>query len=217
MRVTPGSGMTHRMHEPMKIAMDMEAKRQLFTRRSILVKNDDKRVRRTKKAIREALLKLIQDKPISRVSTSELCREADINRNTFYAHYSTPEDVLSEIEDEFLGDLSTLLEDTYEAGEVTLAMCRAIDSKREHWHAIWKGDPHLIERAIDMCCEMALSRWGMDGSVNMGDGALFLRFITRGASGVVGGWLEDGCRMPPEQMSALIDRFVRDGQRTISI
>ena len=31
---------------------------------------EDKRVRRTKRAIREALLRLIQDKPVARVTTT---------------------------------------------------------------------------------------------------------------------------------------------------
>ena len=81
---------------------------------------DDKRVRRTKRAVREALLRLIQEKPVTRVTTTELCAEADINRN-----YATPEDVLAEVEKEFLEDLALLLEDTYEEGKATLSMCRA--------------------------------------------------------------------------------------------
>ena len=83
------------------------------------------RVRRTKRAIRDALLRLIQEKPVTRVTTTELCAEADINRNTFYAHCATPEDVLAEVEKEFLEDLALLLEDTYEEGKATLSMCKA--------------------------------------------------------------------------------------------
>ena len=181
----------------------------------MLTNNDDKRVLRSKKATREALLRLIQTKPVSRISTTELCREANINRNTFYAHYSTPEEVLSEIEDTFLAELSDMLESNYEEGQVTLTMCRAIDSKRDEWHALWQGDPHLIERAIDLCCDLALDHWRQEGTVD-GDGALFLLFVTRGASGVVGNWLEQGCRMPPKEMSALIDRFVFEGLRAIA-
>ena len=177
---------------------------------------DDKRVLRTKKALHEALLALIQTKHVSRVSTTELCRAANVNRNTFYAHYSTPEDVLKEIEDAFLDDLSRMLEESYDQGQVTLTMCRAIDSKRDEWHALWEGDPHLIERAIDLCCDLALAHWNQEGTIPADDGALFLLFITRGASGVVGKWLEEGCRVAPDQMSALIDRFVAEGLRAVS-
>ena len=177
---------------------------------------DDKRVRRTKRAVREALLRLIQDKPVTRVTTTELCAEADINRNTFYAHYATPEDVLAEVEKEFLEDLALLLEDTYEEGKATLSMCRAIDTSRERWRAIWNGNPEIISKAVDLCCERALEHWDSEGIPSKGEGKLFLRFITRGATGLVGDWLDEGCRVPPEQMSATIDRFVNEGRRAIN-
>ncbi len=181
----------------------------------MVAKGEDKRVRRTKKAIREALLRLMQDKAVAQVTTTELCREADINRNTFYAHYSTPEDVFAEIEKELLAELTAMVENGYDEGKVTLEMCRAIDADRERWHAVWHGNPRLLERAIDLCCERTLAFWDAEGQTDVEEGALFLRFITRGASGVVGGWLDDGCRMTPEQMSALIERFVFQGQRAL--
>lgn len=53
-------------------------------------KKEDRRVRYTKKAIREGFLRLLEQKPIEKISVTEICREADINRGTFYAHYSDP-------------------------------------------------------------------------------------------------------------------------------
>lgn len=177
---------------------------------------EDRRVRRTKKAVRDALLRLMQDKQVAEITTTELCKEADVNRNTFYAHYSAPEEVLSEIEDEFLEELSDMFQKTYGAGSVTLTMCKAIDKNRDRWRSIWHGDPSLIERAIDMCCEKALAEWKAESIASEVEGALFLQFITRGASGVVGSWVDDGCRLPPNEMSTLIDRFVFEGQRSIT-
>ena len=176
---------------------------------------EDKRIRRTKKAVRDALLLLLEDKAVSQVTTTELCRKADINRSTFYTHYSSPEDVLAEIESEFLDELSGMLDDCGGSPAVTLAMLRDIDAKREQWRAIWRGNPDLVVRALDLCCEKALTYWGADAVADQGEGVLFLQFITRGASGVVGSWLEDGCRLSPEQLSDAINRFVFKGQQGI--
>ena len=182
-----------------------------------MIKNkDDKRIRRTKRSIHEALLELIQEKAVTRITTTELCLKAEVNRNTFYAHYATPEDVLAELEQEFLDDLSLILENTYEEGNVTISMCSAIDASRERWLALWHGDPEVLGRAVDLCCERALAHWDSEGIPNKEDGALFLRFITRGATGLVGDWLDGGCRVPPEQMSATIDRFVNEGRSAIN-
>ena len=179
-------------------------------------KTEDKRVRRTKRAIREALLRLIMDKPIAGVTITELCREANINRNTFYAHYSTPEDVLAEMEDELLAEMSSILDDDRGDGEVTLAMCRAIAASTKRWHALWRGNSNLIERAIALCRERTLIRWDMQKMRDLEMDEIFLCFITIGASGVVEKWLEDDCEMPPEQLGSLINKFVFEGMRAIS-
>lgn len=72
-------------------------------------KQPDRRQIRTKRAIREALIVLMEEKPINQITISELSESADINRKTFYAHYNTVEDVLDEIEDNILAGLSELM------------------------------------------------------------------------------------------------------------
>lgn len=53
-------------------------------------KKIDRRVRYTKKAIRESFLDLLENKPLEKISVTEICKNADINRGTFYSHYSDP-------------------------------------------------------------------------------------------------------------------------------
>ena len=59
----------------------------------------DRRCRHTKQAISNAMLELIQEKPLSSITVSELADRADINRKTFYKHYHDTMAVLDEIED----------------------------------------------------------------------------------------------------------------------
>lgn len=61
-------------------------------------KRMDQRVRVTKELLQEALIRLLKDQPISKISVRALCQEAGINRSTFYAHYQDPTEVLNEIE-----------------------------------------------------------------------------------------------------------------------
>ena len=44
--------------------------------------------------IAEALMRLMQEKPFSQISVSELCREAGISRQTFYTLFSSRENVM---------------------------------------------------------------------------------------------------------------------------
>ena len=51
----------------------------------------------TKRLLKESMLRLLQERPLEKISITELCRNAGINRATFYRHYEIPRDVLNEI------------------------------------------------------------------------------------------------------------------------
>lgn len=62
----------------------------------------DLRVTVTKRLIREALLRLLEEKPLEKIKVSQLCESSGVNRATFYRHYESVHDVLREIELEFI-------------------------------------------------------------------------------------------------------------------
>lgn len=60
----------------------------------------DKRVKKTKAALRQALFLLLDKKKITEISVTELCRKANVNRRTFYIHYDKIEDIFEEYQSE---------------------------------------------------------------------------------------------------------------------
>ena len=62
----------------------------------------NQRIALTKRLLQEALLRLMNRKPLDKISITELCDEAGINRTTFYRHYYTPHDVLLSMELDFI-------------------------------------------------------------------------------------------------------------------
>lgn len=60
------------------------------------------KVERTKRAFQEAFCRLIQTTPAAQITVSELCREAGLNRSTFYRHYAIPLDVITDAVREIL-------------------------------------------------------------------------------------------------------------------
>lgn len=62
---------------------------------------ENQRVALSKRLLKEGLIELLKKKNIGDISVKELCEISGINRTTFYRHYQTPRDVLSEIELEF--------------------------------------------------------------------------------------------------------------------
>lgn len=49
---------------------------------------EDLRIQKTRKALFEALLALMQQKAFEDIKVSDICEKALVNRSTFYAHYS---------------------------------------------------------------------------------------------------------------------------------
>lgn len=66
---------------------------------------ENQRVRLSKKMLQDALLDLLQDKPLSKISVLEICETAQINRTTFYKYYGSQLDLLNDIESDFLSQM----------------------------------------------------------------------------------------------------------------
>ena len=62
----------------------------------------DARVKYTKMVLKKALLELMQHKPVNKITVKEICERAELNRATFYAHYSDCFDLLESIEEELI-------------------------------------------------------------------------------------------------------------------
>lgn len=69
----------------------------------------DRRVQRTQKNIRSALISLLSEKELSQITVKELAARADINRKTFYSYYSGIDDILDKIEDEIVEKLLDII------------------------------------------------------------------------------------------------------------
>ena len=70
----------------------------------------DRRSRFTKKEIKSAYIRLLDKETDDKITVTQICKEADINRGTFYLHYETLEDVWKDIEDDLIRDSEMIFE-----------------------------------------------------------------------------------------------------------
>ena len=73
----------------------------------------DARVQKTRNNIHQVFFKLLKEKPISRITVSEICQQCQINRSTFYKHYADPYDLLEKTEESFLTHLEKEFENRW--------------------------------------------------------------------------------------------------------
>lgn len=115
-------------------------------------------VRRTRQALREGLLALLEDKPLEQVTHQELAARAEVAYASFFRHYSSKEALLREIVQD---QVTRLLEATVSAvdGEDSyagcLVLCRQIDRDRKVWSTLVRAASGMLrEELIRLTLEM---------------------------------------------------------------
>lgn len=98
----------------------------------------DARIRYTQGVLKQALLSFLQEKPINKITVKEVCERAELNRATFYAHYSDCFALLESIENELIDefekslryvnsfDVTALIEALYDMADQNQEACRTL-------------------------------------------------------------------------------------------
>lgn len=85
---------------------------------------------RSRKLIKEALADLLQEKPLDKITVTDVVSRAQINRGTFYAHYADIPDVIHHLIDETFAQIrdaiSQVTPDTNDLAETLLKQVQRI-------------------------------------------------------------------------------------------
>lgn len=177
---------------------------------------DSQRVQITKGLLKEALLDLLQGKTIDQITVSELCRKAGVNRNTFYSHYVSPEELFSEIEHDFSEKIFRIIENTVGEGDYYLLLLNTLNAMAEEPEVIRtllqeKGNQPFLTRFISIAFKRVMELWDEQGwKINSEDQAMIYRFVTGGAEWIVFHWLQEGMRTPPEKLARKLSLLTGD-------
>ena len=95
---------------------------------SSMKENDtmDRRIRKTRAALKGALANLMLVKQVKDISVRELTDLADVNRGTFYLHYKDVFDLLEKTEDDILEEFKETLN---EFDEKSVSVTRPASSR----------------------------------------------------------------------------------------
>ncbi|MDY0064690.1 MAG: TetR/AcrR family transcriptional regulator, partial [Bacilli bacterium] len=70
----------------------------------------DRRINKTKQIMKEALTTLLEQKDIRKITVKELSQLANINRGTFYLHYMDIYDMVDQLGNEIINEISAIIE-----------------------------------------------------------------------------------------------------------
>lgn len=158
----------------------------------------DRRVERSKVLIKQALLDLLDKKPLIEVTTTELTNKAGINRSTFYTYYHNPQEVFDAIAAEAVENLEqSVLDKEYTMLEFLYVYLSLIRSNRVVFLEIHRFDikhPIVIQICTLMNTHVKMKK--LIPNTTLTD------YCNYGFFGIAKEWLEDGCRKEP---SVIID------------
>lgn len=127
------------------------------------MKRTDARVRYTQKILKESLLKLLKEKPINKVTVKEVCDIAELNRATFYSHYSDCFALLESIENELVEAFgqSLILEKSFDVSALIEAIYGIIEKNEDACSVLifQNASSSVIQRMIALARDKSISYW----------------------------------------------------------
>lgn len=182
-------------------------------------KTEDRRVRKTKKALRMALVSLLGEKSVEDITVKELTDMADIHRGTFYNHYLDVFDLKNHMEKEISGEFELLLSQYpyYRKGETPYDMIAAalhyFEENREVIPMLLNpaGDPDLRNKIYGGLLERCLAAYLPSPFPGTQSTYIYENsFCESGIIGMLNTWMENGMRIPPEELAALLCRMLQN-------
>lgn len=168
----------------------------------------DARVRYTRKVIEDSFLALLKEKPYARVTVTELCERAQINRATFYKHYLDVPDLLEKIEEELFQQIRAAFSaKQIEVKSFLLDMLNYTYRERERFFALGgeNGDPNLMTKTYLVCYESAYPLLTQNlPAMNESERQMLYQFLSQGSGGVLAWWVRDGMRLSVEEVAEFI-------------
>lgn len=178
---------------------------------------EDRRVRYTKMVLKEALLKLMREKPLSRISITAICEEADINRATYYSHYTDQYDQLNKIEMEFTEGINNYL-DTYVSETDSLQMIEGIleyvFKNKDLCNVLLSpnGDIRFEEKVREVIRERVFAVWKVSPLAKGVADEYIYTYTLAGCVGIVKKWLADPKTFyKPKEFASLIYMLTEKG------
>ncbi len=175
----------------------------------------------------KAFLEILEKKDFSYVTVKEICEKAKVNRSTFYLHYETLEDLLSEsveyMNEQFLThmkhDTETFMTQIKDCSldKLYLITPKYLEPyldyiqtyKRVFYTAITKAEILRLENSYRKLFQHVFTPILERYKVPLEDRNYIMSFYIQGIMAVITEWLRKDCKDTKEHIMAVIQRCVR--------
>lgn len=183
---------------------------------------EDRRTRYTRQVIKEAFLKLLEEKEYPKITVTEICRLAEINRGTFYLHYYDTADVLDDLLSEILKETTSVIDHVFcparTSGNCSYPFCDRLHSS-DRYQALFLDDTisaQIIEKMAETTKEDYVT-WLMSHSLlTFEEAEAIFYFQMNGCLSINKVMLRNHCS-DWKKIQRAIDQFIRAGLESFLI
>ncbi|SDI90970.1 DNA-binding transcriptional regulator, AcrR family [Natribacillus halophilus] len=157
-------------------------------------------------------MSLLKTKQLSAITVKEICEHADINRSTFYAHYTDPFDLLEQIEEEIIADVNAYLSQynfsqEEESLQMTERLLAYIASKYDICQTLLnENSDHSFERRVmEVARTFLVKSWTENNKMDPDISEYASTFLIGGSINIIKQWLANDMDQSPEQIARLIN------------
>ena len=166
----------------------------------------------TKMVLKDSLIELMKEKSISKITVTELCENADVNRTTFYAHYEDQYQLLRSIEEETFSWAKEVIagfSGKTNKNDIIKYIERIFEYLIENGNHIRvlmseKGDIGFQRNLLSLIYEQCDIHLINGISKNLEKGELYFVFLVNGSVGLIQHWLKTGLKETSHEMSEII-------------
>ncbi len=183
------------------------------------VKQDttDRRVRKTRAALKAALTSMLQERNVKDISVKELTELADVNRGTFYLHYKDVFDLMEQCEADLLGEFETMLvgisgqEFITRPGDVFERIYKLCKENADFVRVLLgeNGDIKFLNNMNSFLKERCLHDWSeviKDSKIALFDA--YYTFLVGGCVSLLQYWFETGMKQSPGELAKITVDFL---------
>ena len=186
-----------------------------------MLKNpEDRRARRSRKLLKESLLELMKRKRFDEISVRDVTDGADMNRGTFYLHYSGTAELLQSLEEDLLEEIQALvdahMQETVAVGSVAPVFEPVLDfviENRETCAILFSSSEssgffQALQQLVHQNGAPLVKTWYHPADPRLTD--YLLSFLAWGFMGLLREWFEQDMALPKAALLSAAQR-VADG------
>lgn len=180
----------------------------------------DRRIKRTKMLLQNALVDLMLEKAVGKISVKELTQKADVNRSTFYLHYLDIYDMLEQMENEFVETIQSFFHDFFTPLPTSMPLTLFVnisewlEQDKEYYVKLLRGSAsgYIFEELESRIRDEFLTLLYL---IFLDEESLDLRtrvnFTVSGTVGVLRMWVMEGGNISLVELSETIDDILNNG------